>query len=60
MSYSSELKNHLKTLGFRKECCMLACTAGYEAQPFEAVCERCLGCYLRGVFFQKGSAPVYR
>lgn len=33
---------------------MLACTAGYEAQPFEAVCERCLGCYLRGVFFRFG------
>lgn len=54
MSYSSELKQHLQTLGFKKECCMLACSAGYEAEPFENVCDRCLGCYLRGVFFRFG------
>lgn len=54
MSYSSELKSYLQTLGFRKECCMLACSAGYEAEPFEAHCEHCRGCFLRGVFFRFG------
>ncbi len=54
MSYASELKAHLQTLGFRRECCMLACSAGYEAEPLEAVCERCTGSYLRGVFFRFG------
>lgn len=54
MSYSSELKEHLQTLGFRRECCMLACTAGYEASAFEAHCEHCLGSFLRGVFFRFG------
>lgn len=54
MSYSSELKEHLKTLGFRRECCMLACTAGFEAAAFEAGCEHCLGSFLRGVFFRFG------
>lgn len=54
MSYSSELKEHLQTLGFRRECCMLACTAGYEATPFEEVCEHCRGSFLRGVFFRFG------
>ena len=54
MSYSSELKEHLKTLDFRRECCMLACTAGFEAATFEAHCEHCLGSFLRGVFFRFG------
>ena len=54
MSYSSELKEHLQTLGFRRECCMLACTAGFEAAHFEACCEHCLGSFLRGVFFRFG------
>ena len=54
MSYSSELKLHLQTLGFKKECCMLACSAGYDAQPFEDVCENCRGSFLRGVFFRFG------
>lgn len=54
MSYSSELKAHLQTLGFRRECCMLACSAGYEAEELDAVCERCTGSYLRGVFFRFG------
>lgn len=54
LSYSSELKDYLKTLGFRKECCMLACSAGYEAEAFEPTCDRCTGCYLRGVFFRFG------
>lgn len=54
MSYSSELKQHLQTLGFKKECCMLACSAGYEGEEFERGCDRCLGCFLRGVFFRFG------
>ncbi|MBQ3004181.1 MAG: DNA-binding protein WhiA [Clostridia bacterium] len=54
MSYSSELKQHLQTLGFKKECCMLACSAGYEGEEFERGCDRCLGCFLRGVFFRYG------
>lgn len=54
MSYSSELKEHLQTLGFRRECCMLACTAGFEAAAFEAHCEHCPGSFLRGVFFRFG------
>ncbi len=54
MSYSSELKQHLQTLGFKKECCMLACSAGYEGEPFDRQCDRCLGCFLRGVFFRYG------
>ncbi len=54
MSYSSELKTHLQTLGFKRECCMLSCCAGYEARPFTPVCEHCTGCYLRGVFFRFG------
>ena len=54
MSYSSELKEHLQTLGFRRECCMMACTAGFEAAQFEAHCEHCLGSFLRGVFFRFG------
>lgn len=54
MSYSSELKAYLQTLGFKRECCMLACSAGYDAQPFVPGCEHCLGCYLRGVFFRFG------
>ena len=54
MSYSSELKQHLQTLGFKKECCMLACSAGYDGEPFDGQCERCLGCFLRGVFFRYG------
>ncbi|MCH5182978.1 MAG: DNA-binding protein WhiA [Oscillospiraceae bacterium] len=54
MSYSSELKEYLQTLGFRRECCMMACTAGFEAAQFEAHCEHCLGSFLRGVFFRFG------
>lgn len=54
MSYSSELKEHLQTLAFRQECCMLACSAGFEAAHFEAHCEQCLGSFLRGVFFRFG------
>lgn len=54
MSYSSELKQHLQTLGFKKECCMLACSAGYEGEPFDQQCDRCLGCFLRGIFFRYG------
>ena len=54
MSFSSELKLHLQTLGFKKECCMLACSDGYEAQPFHSVCENCRGSFLRGVFFRFG------
>lgn len=54
MSYSSELKEYLQTLDFRRECCMLACTAGFEAATFEAQCEHCLGSFLRGVFFRFG------
>lgn len=54
MSYSSELKLHLQTLGFKKECCMLACSAGYDALPYEMRCESCRGCFLRGVFFRFG------
>jgi hypothetical protein len=44
MSYSSELKQHLQTLGFKHECCMLACSAGYEGEAFEQHCEHCEGC----------------
>jgi DNA-binding protein WhiA len=54
MSYSSDLKQHLQTLGFKKECCMLACSAGYDGEPFENKCPHCLGCFLRGVFFRYG------
>ena len=54
MSYSSELKKHLQTLGFKKECCMLACSAGYEGQTFENSCPNCTGSFLRGVFFRFG------
>lgn len=54
MSYSNELKSHLQTLGFKHECCMLACSAGYEALPFEEKCDHCRGSFLRGVFFRFG------
>lgn len=54
MSFSSEVKNQLAEIVPKKDCCRKNIENGKLFLPFEGVCEKDLGCYLRGVFLQCG------
>jgi len=55
LSYSSELKEYLKRIEIKKNCCRRAFEAGLKLEKVEFQCERDCGCYLRGVFIACGS-----
>lgn len=54
MSFSSEVKEQLAESIPKKDCCRANIENGKALLPFDGVCEKDLGCYLRGVFLQCG------
>ncbi len=55
MSFTSQIKDQLVESIPKKDCCKSSLTAGFEMLPFTAVCDKDLGCYLRGVFLKCGN-----
>lgn len=55
MSYSSSLKESLKELRIKKDCCRRAFEAGLNGDEFVAGCPADGACYIRGTFVRCGS-----
>ena len=54
MSYSDELKERLKSVEMKKECCRAAYSAGLACTGYSVVCENDAACFLRGLFVSHG------
>ncbi len=54
MSFSSDVKTQLAEVLPKKDCCRKNIENGKSFLPFDSVCEKDLGCYLRGVFIKCG------
>ena len=55
MSFNSEIKDQITESIPKKDCCKQAMSAGFELLPFNEVCQKDIGCYLRGVFLKCGN-----
>lgn len=55
MSFTSQIKDQLVESIPKKDCCKASLTAGFEMLPLASVCDKDLGCYLRGVFLKCGN-----
>lgn len=58
MSYSSDIKQQLRDISLKKDCCKSSLEAGLSLMRFEGSCERDSGCYLRGIFLKCGSVSA--
>ncbi len=58
MAYSNEIKAKLLELEPKKQCCIESISAGRKLEKAGIVCDRDLGCYLRGVFLKCGSVTA--
>lgn len=54
MSFSSDVKDSLSLVDFKKNCCGESYKKGFSLTEFEPVCDHCKGAYLRGVFMKCG------
>lgn len=54
MSFSSEVREQLVLIPFKKACCRESFGKGKELLPFVPSCANDMGCYLRGVFVKCG------
>ncbi len=55
MSFSSDIKQQLSEHEPKKQCCRESIELGRSLSPFNPICDKDIGCYLRGVFLKCGS-----